>query len=316
MDQSYDVVCLCAAIDLKSHFEAVFRTHTPWLRLLRPDEVDTPQRIRFALGWRPAAGSFTRFPCLQMVTSIGAGADGILACADLPDDLLVSRIKNTEQAAMMSGFALWNVIGLHREMAHYQVQQRRSQWRQRSKAPPSRFTVGILGYGLMGQHLAKSLRHLGYPVHAAARTAASEVVDGISVHHGPQGVMRVASTSQALINMLPLTAATHGILNAALFDAMPSKAWLIQLGRGAHLVESELLEALDNNIIGGAALDVFAHEPLPEHDPLWHHPRVRITPHVASEADDRVVAQWLAEEIRRLDNGQPILGTIDRNTGY
>jgi glyoxylate/hydroxypyruvate reductase A len=311
-----DVVCLCDVIDLKAHFQDVFRQQAPWLRLLRPDEVADPRQIRYALGWKPTAGQAARFRALRLVSSVGAGADALLECQGLARDVVISRIMDPEQAAMMSAFALWHVIGLHREMHRYPAQQQAHRWRQRSKAPPSRFPVGVLGYGHMGQHLADCLHRLGYPVHAATRRTPEQVPAWLQLASGEHACLVVAARCRVLVNLLPLTAATRGILDAQLFRVMPRDAWLVHLGRGGHLVAADLLAALDAGDIAGAALDVFPVEPLPKDDALWDHPGVRITPHVASEVDDRRVADWLAEQIDRLESGRPALGIVDRDRGY
>lgn len=315
-DAPVDVACLCSAIDLKALFGEVLHDHAPWIRLLHPDEIDAPERIVYALGWKPEAALARPFTGLELTVSVGAGADGLLACDGLRPQAIVSRIMDPEQSAMMSGFALWHVIGLHREMHHYPAQQRAHRWRKRSKAPPSRFPVGVLGYGLMGRHLVDSLHRLGYPVLAAARRRPRELPDWLGFECGEDACLRVAQGCQVLINMLPLTPATRGILDRTLFRAMRADAWLVQLGRGDHLVVPDLIAALDAGELAGAALDVFSVEPLPPQDPLWDHPGVRITPHVASEADDARVIEWLAEQIRRHRAGHPVLGIVDRERGY
>ncbi len=311
-----DVVCLCDRTNLKKTFGAHAPAVAPWLRLRDPDEIEDPSAIEFALAWKPTTGAFTPYPSLRLVTSVGAGADSILACRDLPRDVIVSRIIDPEQAAQMAGFALWHVIGHDRQLLAYPTLQAEARWHQITKQPPSRFPVGVLGYGLMGRTIADLLNRLGYPVLALARTRPDALPDNTQVLTGDDGLLQVASESRALINTLPLTDETRGILNARLFAAMREDALLIQIGRGEHLVETDLIDALDANQLAGAALDVFEREPLDAAHPFWRHPKIRITPHVASEPDDRNVVRWLGAEIERVRQGKSALGAIDRSRGY
>lgn len=311
-----DVVCLCNKTNLKKTFGAHGPVVAPWLRFLDPDEVENPSAIEFALAWKPSTGAFTPYPALRLVTSVGAGADSILACRDLPCETIVSRIMDPEQAAQMAGFALWHVIGQDRQLLAYPALQVEARWTQITKQPPSRFPVGILGYGLMGRTIGEFLSRLGYPVLALARSQPRALADNVQVLTGDDGLLHVANGARALINVLPLTDATRGILNARLFNAMRSDALLIQIGRGEHLVESDLIDALDAGQLAGAALDVFEREPLNATHPFWRHPKIRVTPHVASEPDDRTVVRWLATEIERVQRGEPALGAIDRTQGY
>ena len=311
-----DVVCLCDRSDLKSMFEAHVEGEAPWLRLVNVDEVADSSAIMYALAWKPAPGTFTHFRNLRLVTSVGAGVDSILACPDLPAATTVSRLMDHEQAAMMAAFAVWHVVGHDRHLDEYRAQQAAAVWKQISKAPPSRFPVGVLGFGLMGRAISVALNTLGYPVRALTRTTPHDVPPGIEVLVGLDKLHELAGAVRTLINVLPLTDTTRGLLAWPVFQAMRNDALLVQIGRGEHLNEPDLLRALNAGEIAGAALDVFEREPLAADHPFWRHPRIRITPHVASEADDAHVVRWLGSEIQRIERGETALGAVNRKQGY
>jgi len=309
-----DLVCLCQQYDLKQMYGAGFAAGYPWIRMLFPDEVADPASIRYALAFRPTEDAFDPYPNLKMVQGGGAGVDALLAHPGLRPGIALRRIINPEQARMMAAFALYYITGWQRRMWDYADQQKAQVWRTVNLTTPSEFPVGLLGFGNMARPLAEALTALGYPVTAYA----SGPRDGgaVRVVTGPEGLMRIACESHAVVNLLPLTDATRGILNARFFAAMREDAMLIQLGRGGHLVEPDLIAALDRGRPAMAALDVMAAEPLPPADPLWRHPKVMLTPHVASESDADSAARFIAEGILAFERGETPEGIVDRARGY
>jgi len=313
-----DLLALCDTYDLTQLFGRHVESEAPWLRFRRPDEVEDPETIEFALGWLPRPERLRQFPNLKLICSIGAGADGLLSLPTLKDTTLITRLRVEEQAAMMAGFAVWHVIWHQRGMGQYLRQQQDALWKAFNKEPPSRTRVGILGYGHMGKKIAKSLDLLGFPLSILVRNARGARAEEpeAALYSGKHGLAALAAESDVLINVLPLTAETKGLLSAAFFAAMKPGAYLINLGRGQHLNEADLVAALDSGQLSGTALDVFATEPLPADSPLWRHPKILVTPHVASEADDAKVVRFAAAEIRRYIDGEPLVGLIDRSQGY
>ncbi|MBM2324009.1 MULTISPECIES: 2-hydroxyacid dehydrogenase [Marivita] len=310
-------VYLCTSLDLPDLFGPALAGQ-PGLRLYKPDDVPDPSRIRFALVWRPADNAFDAYPNIDLVQVIAAGVDGVLRNPSLPDGVVVTRVHDTEQATIMAGFAAWHVVWHHRHMGNYLDAQKSRTWDRttiKTLRPPSEVTVGLLGYGLMGRTIARTVASMGFPVLAATRTEGNSD-PGVTRVSGADAVKQVAAQSDILINILPLTGDTHDILNADLFAAMPSGAALIHLGRGPHLVEADLLEALDKGQIGGASLDVFRQEPLPSDHPFWTHPRIVITPHEASVTSPQAVTDALVRSIRELDAGERPTATVDKTTGY
>ncbi|WP_112323944.1 2-hydroxyacid dehydrogenase [Oceanibium sediminis] len=308
-----DVACLCGAYDLKEAYADSFAAH-PEITLLRPDEVRDPARIRHALAFRPGPGAFAPFPNLELVLSGAAGVDGILSHPELPDQVQVTRMVDDGQARMMAAFALHFITGWHRRIWDYPARAAARDWSPVNMTPPEQFTVGLLGFGNMASTLSTTLRALGYQVCAWANRPRQ--VNGITVSSGAEGLRAVAGRADALVNLLPLTPATSGLLDANLFAQMKEGAMLIQLGRGEQLVEADLLTALASGRPAMAAIDVLAAEPPAPDNPLWDHPRVLLTPHVASMSDERAIARTVASAIAAFERGERPAGLVDRTRGY
>lgn len=310
-------VYLCSDLDLQDLFGEAIAAQ-PGLRVYHPDAVPDPSRIRFALVWRPAQDAFKAYPNIELVQVIAAGVDGVLGNPGLPDGAVVTRVHDDEQARIMAGFAAWHVVWHHRQMGHYLSAQTSATWDRsmiKTLRPPSKVTVGLLGYGLMGRTIAGTVTSMGFPVLAATRTD-GPAEPGVERIFGPGAVQTVAARADILINILPLTAETDGILNADLFARMRPGAALIQLGRGEHLVEDDLLAALNSGHIAGASLDVFRTEPLPADHPFWTHPRVIVTPHEASVTSPQAVAETLTTSLDEWQTGQRPTAAVDKATGY
>ncbi len=277
-----DIVCLSQKFDFRAMFSEAFAAHAPGLRLVAPEDAN-PETTLFALANDPAPDAFKMFSRLQMICTWGAGVNDLLLHPGLPDRVVIKRMTDPGQARMMAAFAAYYVTGWQRRMFDYPAMQKARVWdRNLNDTSPEDFPVGILGYGKMGAAIGGALTAMGFPVTAWASRARDE--GGVAVVAGQAGFDRVVADSAAVINVLPLTPETRGILCAPVFAAMRDDAILIQLARGAHLVEPDLIAALDAGRPALAALDVMEREPLPPDDPLWAHPRVMITPHIASTA--------------------------------
>ncbi len=309
-----EIVCLSQSYDLKAEFEAAFVQSEPHLGLVRPEEVTDPSAIRYALSHDPAPGAFDPYPALKMVCSWGAGVDKFLGAVELPDGVLLNRMTDPGQADMMAAFAAYYVTGWHRKMFDYPAQQSGRIWREIDWTPNVDCPVGVLGFGRMGAAIGRSLTTLGYPVRAWAGRA--RVEEGIAVEAGEAALLDIAATVRVLVNVLPLTPATTGILSAKVFDVMRDDGLLVQLARGGHLVEGDLLVALERGRPAMAALDVFATEPLPQDHVFWGHPQLFLTPHVGSGASEAGVARAVARAIAAVEAGQMPEGLVDLARGY
>lgn len=289
-------VYLSSTVDLKARFGANFASASHILRIRDPDEITDPSEVRFALSWEPADSAFAAYPHLQMVSSVGAGVDCILRCSSLPARAVVTRVRDKGQALAMAGFVVWHVIWHHRRMGQYIVNAANRVWRWAESCPVDECTVGLLGLGMMGRAVANALAALGYSVVVARRTTPPEGTTlGLTVLSGMHSIEDIAAKSNILVNLLPLTRETRGVLNADLFSLMPRGSSVIQVGRGEHLVEDDLRAALDSGKLAGASIDVLSVEPPASDHWCWADPRVLVTPHVACECEEEtVVAQVTA----------------------
>ncbi|RTL72872.1 MAG: hydroxyacid dehydrogenase [Hyphomicrobiales bacterium] len=319
MSAPIDGVYLSGTLDLAGMFGAAFAPFADKVRLRTPDAIDDPETVRFAFAWLPPPDAFRRYPNCVMVSSIAAGVDSLLGCPSLPAKSVVTRVRDDAQAQLMAGFAVWHLVWHHRNMGAILADVRECAWRWRGTpldlAPDGR-PVGILGFGLMGRAIARAVAALGFPVFAASRSPVSDAGPGITVLSAPDAVQQVAEKATTLINVLPLTQATRGILNRDLFARMPRGAVLIQLGRGDHLVEADLDAALDSGQISAASLDVFATEPLPPAHPWWRHPKILVTPHLASDTSPEFVAAQVVQSLGEVLAGRIPFNAVNRSNGY
>ncbi len=279
---------------------------------LWPDTGDTKQ-VRFLAAWEPPADIERVFPNLQVLFSTGAGIDQFDLNA-LPPHLPVVRMIEPGIVGGMVEYVSFAVLGLHRDMPAYQRQQRLAQWRPLRGQPASRRRVGVLGLGSLGQAVLASLRGFGFD--CAGWSRSRHEVNGVQCFAGDAELAAFLARTDILVCLLPLTPATRGVLNARLFAQLPRNAGLVHVGRGPHLVEADLLAALDNGQIGDAVLDVCDPEPLPREHPFWQHPRIWLTPHIASMTEPETAVEVVLENLRRFERGEALLGLVDRARGY
>ncbi len=268
--------------------------------------------IQFAVLWQQPPGLLGQLRQLKAVSSLGAGAEHLLADPDLPPALPVGRLAGRRLAADMAGYLVAQALGHWRGLEQFSRHQAQRQWVPRTPANPPR--IGVMGTGRMAQATLKAFKALEVPVRAFNRSG--EPRSDISVQSGQDGLYSLAAWSDYLICLLPLTAETRGILNAALFKHMQSAGVLINVGRGEQMVEKDLLTALDDGQLQAAILDVFEHEPLPAQHPFWTHPKVKITPHCASVTSDTEAAGLIIESYQRIMAGSKPLDPVNRALGY
>ena len=270
--------------------------------------------IRYALAWRQPAGSLAGLPNLRAILVLGAGVDGVLNDPELPANVPVVRLVGAGLPGPMAQYALYAVLHFHRRMANYFAQQREALWQPRAELPARLWRVGVMGLGVIGAHVAQRIASLGYPVAGWSRTGAA--VEGIDVYAGAAGFPPFLARTQVLVNVLPLTRETRGILDASAFGAMPRGGYVVNIGRGAHVVDQDLIAALDSGQLAGAMLDVFEQEPLPAGHAFWRHPAIIVTPHVAAPTLAAQAESQIVDNIRRMERGEVPLGLVDRNRGY
>ena len=278
------------------------------------DNLGDKASIGVVLAWKPPAGLIASFPNVKLIVSLGMGVDHLLADDKLPEGVPITRIMDDGLVGQMSEYALYWALRHHRDIDKYAASQRAKIWKVEDFVDTVHRRIGILGLGTIGQDTAKKFAALGFPTAGWSRTRKS--LPGIETFHGPDGLARVLAQSDILVNVLPLTRDTRGLLDAKFFAALPKGAYLINMARGGHVVDEALLAALDSGHLSGAALDVFNQEPLPPEHRYWTHPRVKVTPHVAGATNPRTASPGVIDNIKRLRAGQPLIHTVDPKTGY
>lgn len=259
--------------------------------------------VHAAVVANPPPGSLAGLPALRLIQSLWAGVDRLLADATLPAGVPVARMVDPAMSAAMAETALWATLALHRGFFTYQQQQRAGLWRQHPQRRADEVSVLVLGRGAMGAAAAERLAGQGYAVHAWGRD-------------DPSALPPLLAAAEIVINLLPLTPATRGLLDGRFFGRMRAGAALVNFGRGAHVVDDDLLAALDGGRLRHAVLDVFHAEPLPPRHRFWSHPRVTMLPHAAALTDPRSAARLAAANVHALAEGRPLAHPVDRARGY
>lgn len=257
--------------------------------------------VQAVLGWRFPEGLVASMPQLRWVCSVGAGVEKLLV-PELPPQVPVSRIVDFEQAAGIAQFVVLMALRHARGLPHYEELQRRREWSRRPIGAV-RHRVGVLGMGAMGGAIANLLRAVGFEVTGYSRS-------------GNATLQAVLGSSDIVVCALPLTPQTTGILDARALASMPRGGYLINIARGAHVVEADLIEALRSGRLSGAALDVQAHEPMAGDDPLWAQAGITITPHIAAQSSPQTIAAQFVEGWRCVQRGESPPNSVDRLRGY
>jgi glyoxylate/hydroxypyruvate reductase A len=291
----------------------IFAREAPQLPFHIWPDIGDPEKVRFLAAWEPPSDIRGTFPNLELLFSSGAGVDQFDFSA-LPPDLPVVRMVEPGIIGGMVEYVSWAALSLHRDMLQYQRQQRRTQWKPAPVRPAAQRRVGVLGLGTLGQAALTQLRSFGFD--CAGWSRSRHVLDDVQCFAGQGELPAFLARTDILVCLLPLTGETRGFLNAALFAQLPLGASLVHVGRGPHLVQHDLLDALESGRIAEAVLDVTDPEPLPPAHPFWHHPHVWLTPHIASMTQPATAAQVVLDNLRRHRDGEPLLGLVDRSRGY
>ncbi len=267
----------------------------------------------FAVVWAPPQQFLDEQPGLKVLFNIGAGVDALLRLR-LPPGAQVVRLDDAGMSVQMAEYVCHAVIRHFRELDAYEADMRGGRWGYRRPRLRSEFTVGVMGLGVLGERVARALAHFEFPVLGWSRSPKS--VPGVRAFEGAGQFDDFLAASRVLVNLLPLTPETENLLNRATLSRLPAGAYLINVARGAHVVEEDLLALIDSGHLAGATLDVFRTEPLPAGHPFWNHPRIVATPHTSARTlRDESIAQ-IAGKIAALQRGEPLAGVVDRERGY
>ena len=268
----------------------------------------------YAIVWQPPEALFGREKHLKAVFNLGAGIDGLLKVANLPEALTVVRLEDAGMSVQMAEYVLHQLLEASRGMETYREQQRQSLWKIHRPIKRSEWPVGVMGLGHIGKRVARTLANLDYQVSGWARGEHS--LEGVNTFAGPDQLGDFLKATRVLVNTLPLTDETRDIINYELLSQLQPGAVLINVGRGEHLVEDDLLRALDDGTVLRASLDVFRKEPLPEGHPFWQRQEITITPHISARTLRDATLEQITGKIRDHAAGRAISGIVDTDRGY
>ena len=270
--------------------------------------------IEVALAWKPDRGLLASLKNLKLIVSLGMGVDHLLADDKLPEGVPIVRIMDDGLIGQMSEYAIFWALRHHRDIDKYAAHQRAKSWKPLDFVDTIHRHIGVMGLGTIGQDTARKFAALGFPTAGWSRTA--KTLPGIETFHGADGFKKFLARSDILVDVLPLTRDTRGLLDAKAFGRLPKGAFFINMARGGHVVDADLLAALDSGQLSGAVLDVFNSEPLSSDHPYWTHPRVHVTPHIAGATNPRTASPGVIENIKRLRDGRELIHRVDAKTGY
>ncbi|WP_016855706.1 2-hydroxyacid dehydrogenase [Halomonas smyrnensis] len=279
--------------------------------------ADERRRADYLAAWKPSAALLGELTALKGIVNLGAGVDAMLDNPALPRGVPIVKLRDAGMAGPIADYARYGVLHFQRDFDRYRRQQARTEWRECPPVDKADWSVGVLGLGAIGARVAQALADDGFPVHGWSRSP--RTLPGVRCHHGGDGLRELLPEVKSLVLLLPGTPATREIIDAEALAALPEGASLINPGRGSLIDEAALLDALgDGEAEGrlrGALLDAFPEEPLPASSPLWSHPRVLVTPHMAGPTPLGEALDQVAEALRAMDAGEDV-ETIDPEAGY
>lgn len=294
----------------------IIKAHYPhWHAIVYQPGISQPDAgVSRAIVWKPPVSLFEDYPALQYLFNMGAGVDAILRQPGLPDQVQIVRLEDAGLADKMLEYVIHYLSKITRPFDRYALFQQQQQWKPLPEPSASQIAVGVMGLGVIGQKIAQALTGLGYTVHGWSRT--ERKLQGVHTYAGENGLPDFLRSTQVLINVLPLTQQTRAILNQQTLSQLQAPASLINIGRGEHLQEDDLLELMKSGHIGKAVLDVFCTEPLPQGHPFWTHPNIIVTPHISGPTNDELALAQINQKITDLENGRDIGGIVSREVGY
>lgn len=276
-------------------------------------DIQSHDRVNFAVAWKQPKEQFSNYPNLKVVSSLGAGAEHLLHDESIPKNVALTRVVAPKLSIQMCDYVTMSALNMVRRSSEYTRQQIWADWKPRSQYPKEELMIGVMGLGQLGEDVARRLTANGFKVSGWAKSKKN--IPDVTTYTEEQLDPFLAATN-ILVCLLPLTSQTKEILSLGLFKKLSNPGFLINVARGAHLVEEDLIYALDMNLLNHATLDVFQKEPLPESHPFWGRQNITITPHIASLTDPDEIAELILDNYKRMLSQQELKNRIDRYKGY
>ncbi|UCS92649.1 glyoxylate/hydroxypyruvate reductase A [Echinicola marina] len=297
------------------------RDISPWLEIFKkeaPDisleiypEIRHPNEVTVAMVWQHPKGTLAQFKNLRLICSMGAGVDHILGDENIDKSIAICRIVDPKLTFSMTNYVVMGVLNYHRQIQRFLADKENQKWDMNQPELPVK--IGVLGVGELGGDVLDKLDYMGFEVLGYGNRPKKNFK--FPYFYGDQ-LGEFLKQINVLVCLLPLTPQTDGVLNADLFRKCNKGTYLINVARGQHLIEEDLIPAIDEGILSGALLDVFRKEPLPEGHEFWRHPKITFTPHIASVTNPKAAAPQIIENYRRLKENRPLVNQIDRERGY
>ena len=278
-------------------------------------EVGDVSEIEYVAAWHHPFGEYRKYPNLKAILSLGAGVDHIINDPDLPSNVAIVRMEDDALTKDMCLYALHWALHFHSDYYLYAKQQKNQQWQAQPFVSPSKRTIGVMGFGAIGREVAKTLAEQGFNV-GAWGASEKKNTGNVQYYYGKEQMCDFLSCSQILINVLPLTGSTRNLLSAKVLRQLPTGVFIINMARGGIINEGDLFNLVNSGHIAGVTMDVFEFEPLPASSPMWAHPNVYVTPHIAGQSDGETGAVSMVENIRRIESGEAPFPLYDPVQGY
>ncbi len=304
-------------VDEASWAKAFATALSPYRVVRRGDDFD-PAEVRYIFVWKPAADAFEGLTNLKAVLSLGAGVDALMKHPKLPD-VPVVRFVDDDLSQRMSDYVVAHVTMHHRQFTRFRADQKAKLWSQYYPPAAGETAVGIMGMGVLGQDAVQRLRPLGFALRSWSRTP--KQIEGVTGFSGADALDAFLAGTDILVNLLPLTPETAGILNYETFgklrrDRLAGGPVVINAARGGHQKEADIARALGDGVLGAASLDVFETEPLPQSSPLWDIENCYITPHIAAISNEASGVRYFSSILLDAEAGKPLINVVDRERGY
>jgi glyoxylate/hydroxypyruvate reductase A len=296
----------------------------PWEKILKEKlpntlievypKVKDSSTVNFVICWKPKNNVLSKFPNVKVIQSVGASIDHITNSQKISNSTIISRIVDKQLSIDMWEFLVAVVLSEIKNLPDYANQQKLKIWKQHQYQSIKNTTIAILGLGEIGGLVAENFANLGFKV--KGWSSSKKEISNVHSFSGEHEFDDFLENSNFLINLLPLTKQTEGILNEKILQKLTTGTFLINVGRGEHLIDKDLIKLLDSSHLSGALLDVFHEEPLPKNHPFWTHPKIKITPHIASLTNVESVINQVIENYQRFINNQELLHTVSIQKGY